>query len=81
MDIKELVEKFIKPSYEYEIYEEASSKESIEVSDGKLENFLKAKDWGVGIRVIKGNKMGFAYTTERSPSAIKECVERAMEIC
>ncbi len=80
-NIKELVSKYIKPSFEYEIYMEVTSKQVIEVCDERLENFLKAKESGVGIRVLKDKKMGFAYTTELKEDTIRDCVRRAIEIC
>ncbi|MGC8852369.1 MAG: TldD/PmbA family protein, partial [Hydrogenobacter sp.] len=80
-DIRSIVSKYVKPSFEYEIYLETSKKESIEVSDEKLENLSKSTDTGLGIRVLWDNRVGFAYTTNLKEESIKNCVEKAMEIC
>lgn len=80
-DIKKLVSKYVKASFDYEIYLEITNRQLIEVSDEKLENLVKAKEAGLGVRVLKENRMGFAYTTDLKEDAIKDCVERAMEIC
>lgn len=80
-DIKNIVSKYVKPPFEYEIYLETSKKESIEVSEEKLESLSKSTDAGLGIRVLWDNRIGFAYTTHLKEEAIKDCVEKAMEIC
>lgn len=80
-DIRSMVSKYVKPPFEYEIYLETSKKESIEVSDEKLESLSKSTDAGLGIRVLWDNRIGFAYTTHLKEEAIRDCVEKAMEIC
>lgn len=80
-DIRSVVSKYVKPPFEYEIYLETSKKESIEVSEERLESLSKSTDSGLGIRVLWDNRMGFAYTTHLKEEAIKDCVEKAMEIC
>ena len=84
LEMKELdgvVRKFIKPGYEYEIYRQRTKKRKVEVSDEKLENLSSSEESGVGIRVLKDNRMGFAYTTELDEGSLKDVVEKAMQIC
>jgi len=40
---------------------------SIEVRDGKVENLKIARDAGLGVRVIQGDRLGYAYTTDLTP--------------
>ncbi|MFN3871358.1 MAG: PmbA/TldA family metallopeptidase, partial [Aquificaceae bacterium] len=79
--IKAWVEEALKGGYDYEVYLEQRKKTLIETSDESLENLLRAEDFGVGIRVFKDNKMGFAYTTDLREESVKETVKVAKEIC
>lgn len=79
--IKAWVEGALKGGYDYEVYLEQRKKTLIETSDESLENLLRAEDFGVGIRVFKDNKMGFAYTTDLREESVKETVKVAKEIC
>jgi len=77
--LKDWVEAILKRGYDYEIYMESVEKLLIETSNEQPENVSKSKELGVGIRVIKDFRQGFAYTTEVSQESVQRCVKRAIE--
>ncbi len=44
---------------------------------GEVESVSSAEPRGAGIRVLRGNRMGFAYTTDLSAQGLNDAVERA----
>lgn len=50
----------------------------IEVRDGEVENLKLACESGIGIRVISGGRLGFAYTSDLSRGSVREAVEQAL---
>ncbi len=79
--IRSWIEEVISPGYEYEVYMERRKKTTLESADESLENLLRAEEAGIGIRVFKGKKMGFSYTTDLSEASVKECVRTSMQVC
>ncbi len=79
--IKKTVERFIKEGYNYEIFIQRCKKLSIETSSESLESLTTSEETGIGIRVLKNNKIGFSYTSTEEEDSIKEAVVKAMEIC
>ncbi|MFN7065845.1 MAG: TldD/PmbA family protein [Aquificaceae bacterium] len=75
------VEEVLKGGYEYEVYLERKKKTVIETSEERLENFIRAEDTGLAVRVFKDKRMGFAYTTDLREEAVKETVKTAKQIC
>lgn len=61
-----------------EVYLEDSAELSIEVREGEVETFKRARDRGVGLRVIGEGRLGFAYTTDFSPQGLTLLVEQAL---
>ncbi|MGB9810102.1 MAG: TldD/PmbA family protein, partial [Caldanaerobacter sp.] len=59
-----------------EIFYQEIEKEHLSISKGEVENFQSAKETGVGIRIIKNNKQGFAYTNNLEK--IEEIFEKAL---
>ena len=53
---------------------------SVEVRDGDVENAITRGERGIGVRVLRGGHVGFAYTSDLSPDGIEECVTAAREI-
>ncbi|WP_448584242.1 TldD/PmbA family protein [Thermocrinis sp.] len=78
-NLKKWVETSLKSGYDYEVYLERTEKLLVETSNEQPENLSKSKEVGLGIRVIKDFKQGFAYTTEISQESVIKCVKRAME--
>ncbi len=79
--IEGIVRKHIKAGYEYEVFFHRIKKKKIEVQEERVENLSASEEVGVGIRVLKGNKLGFAYTTHIREEDIKDCLEKAIETC
>ena len=53
-----------------EIFEEDSISNSIGLIDGKVENALGGRSYGIGIRIFKGFKSIYAYTNDNSLSGL-----------
>lgn len=53
---------------------------SVEVVNAEVETFKEAEEIGLGLRIIKQNRLGFAYTSDLSDEAIKQIVEDAVAI-
>ncbi|MFZ8863585.1 MAG: PmbA/TldA family metallopeptidase, partial [Thermocrinis sp.] len=77
--LKKWIEDSLRGEYEYEAYIESTEKLLVETSRESLENLSKSKEVGLGIRVLRDFKQGFAYTTDLSWTAVSSCVKRAVE--
>ncbi len=53
---------------------------SIEIVDGRVETLKQAEETGLGIRVIKDGRTGFAFTSDLSDKAVKNAVQDAISI-
>ncbi|HEY8808024.1 MAG TPA: TldD/PmbA family protein [Candidatus Limnocylindria bacterium] len=53
---------------------------SIEVRDGDVENAITRGERGIGVRVLRGGHVGFAYSSDLSANGIEECVTAARDI-
>ena len=53
---------------------------SVEVRDGDVENAITRGERGIGVRVLRGGQVGFAYSSDLSPDGIEECVGAARDI-
>lgn len=54
---------------------------SIEVVGGQVDTLKEAEEMGLGLRVIKDSRLGFAFTSDLSPKALQDVVEDAVRIC
>ncbi len=61
-----------------EAYYQRSEDLTIEVRNGEVETLKIAGEEGLGIRVIKGKSLGFAYTSDLSWSSVKETIDAAL---
>ena len=61
-----------------DVFLRSSSASTIEVKEQNVDAFERARDRGVGLRVLKDGHMGFAFTTDLSDSAIKTLVQSAL---
>lgn len=52
---------------------------TIEVRSGKLETMQQSCDQGLGLRVVKAGSIGYAFTSDLSPTALKDTAEAAVE--
>lgn len=60
-----------------EIFEEDSISNSIGLIDGKVENALGGRSYGIGIRIFKGFKSIYAYTNDNSLSGLLDTAYKA----
>jgi PmbA protein len=51
----------------------------VKAYDGEVESLSSAEPRGVGIRILKGSRIGFAYTTDVSDQGIEDAVAQARE--
>lgn len=51
---------------------------TLEVADKKVENMKLAQECGLGLRIIKDRRLGYAYTSDLSEQALKSVVEKAV---
>lgn len=51
---------------------------SIEVAGGQVETMTQAEDRGLGVRVFRDDRMGYAFTTDLTRVALQATVDRAL---
>lgn len=61
-----------------EVYLLKSKDIDIEVSQGKVETLKLAEDQGLGVRVFKNQKIGYAYTSDLRDSALDQVIQSAI---
>jgi PmbA protein len=82
MDISAL-ERVVKENslgFEYELFLLRRKNLKISTENGEFEKISTAEDFGLALRLKKGKRVGFAYTSEVSPEAVKTLVESLKEI-
>ncbi|HYZ13214.1 MAG TPA: TldD/PmbA family protein [Actinomycetota bacterium] len=62
-----------------EAYAEESRHTDVEARKGEVEGLTSAESRGLGVRVIAGGRLGFAYVADPSDDEIVAAVERARE--
>ncbi len=63
----------------YEIYLSQSVSTSIEVRDGELEFFKRAQSMGLGLRIIRDQRLGFSYCSSIDVPEIARMIEAAID--
>ncbi len=63
-----------------EVYSENGFRAKAAVSGGRIESVEERHDRGIGVRVFLGGRVGFAFTTDLSPDAVRGAAELAREI-
>ncbi len=61
-----------------EVYLSNNRELFIEVRDGRVETMKLAGERGLGLRLMKGNRVGFAYTSDLNPESVREVVDQAL---
>src|SRR5205823_6808852 len=61
-------------------YAERTRDSSVKVRDGEVEELQQASSKGVGLRVISGKRLGFAYGTDFSKEGLNELARRAVAL-
>ena len=65
---------------EAEVFLEVGRQSSCRVRDGQIEDLTQSTSKGVGIRVIVGDRLGFAYTSDLTEGSLNAFVDRAIEL-
>jgi PmbA protein len=67
-------------SVEAEAYIQADQETEIRVSSGNVEKLTQAGSLGLGVRVIDGGKVGYAYTSDLSEAGIESTWRAAVDL-
>ena len=67
------------PGEQLEAYVARGGETSIRVYEGNIEKFESAQSEGVGVRIIRDGRTGFAYAGTLDPAAIDEVVAEARD--
>jgi PmbA protein len=62
-----------------EVYLRSSRSTTVEVKEQQVDAFERSSDLGIGLRLLAGGRMGFAYTTDPSESGCGLLVGAAIE--
>jgi len=62
-----------------EAYVSRGGETEVRVYEGQVEHFVSAQSEGVGVRVIRGGRTGFAYAGTLDPAAIDEVLAEARD--
>ncbi len=60
-----------------EVFLRSSTSTTIEVKDQQVDAFERARDIGVGLRVLAGGRQGFSYTTDLTEPSLRELARSA----
>jgi PmbA protein len=63
-----------------EAFIEIGRESSCRVRDGQVEDLTQATSKGAGIRVFVDNRLGFAWTSDFTPAALDQFVDRAVQL-
>ncbi len=63
-----------------DLFFESSTAASLMLKDGVVSTGSYSKDYGAGIRVLDGEKTGYAYTENTDPKSLAEAAEAAAKI-
>jgi PmbA protein len=66
--------------FEYEIFLLKRDTKKISTENGEFEKITSAGDYGLGLRLLKDKKVGFAYTSDLTEESLKALVENLKEI-
>lgn len=61
-----------------EAFLRSSASTTVEVKEQTVDAFDRARDIGAGLRVLAAGRMGFAFTTDLSPGALRELAAAAV---
>jgi PmbA protein len=60
-----------------EAWAEQITETSVRAFEGEVENLTSASSEGVGVRVVAGGRLGYAYTADTSAAGLAECLAEA----
>jgi PmbA protein len=67
-------------SARFELYLERRSRLKVDARNQKIDTFSRSEDFGLSIRVLKHQKMGFSFSTSLAPEAIEKAARTACEM-
>lgn len=79
LDIADAVIAQAKPGEQVEAYVSRDGETDIRIYGGEVEHFVSAQSEGIGIRVIRDGRTGFAYAGTLDPQAIAEVLADARD--
>lgn len=79
LDIADRVIAMAKPGEQVEAYVSRGSETDVRIYQGEVEHFVSAQSEGIGIRVIREGKTGFAYASTLDEAAIAEVLADARD--
>ena len=81
-DLQSIVDRVIehaKPGEQVEAFASRGGETSIRIYEGEIEHFVSAQSEGIGIRVIKDGRTGFAYAGTLDEKSIAEVLSEARD--
>ncbi|MGB9768435.1 MAG: TldD/PmbA family protein [Dictyoglomus turgidum] len=72
------IESLKKQKIDCEVFFQEKEKNTLIISRQEVENYQTSKEYGIGVRVIKEGKHGFAYTTNLEE--LNEIIQKAIEV-
>jgi len=66
--------------FEYELFLLRRKNLKISTENGEFDKISTAEDFGLGVRLLKDQKMGFAYTSDLSEDSLRNLVNQLKEI-
>lgn len=67
-------------AHQAEAYLEVGRQSSCRVRDGQIQDLTEATSKGLGLRIIAGRRLGFAFTSDFDASSLDRFVDRALEL-
>ena len=61
-----------------EVYASSQRELQIEAANKRVETLKEATESGLAVRVVNAGRLGFAYTSDLKPTALREAVDAAM---
>ena len=68
-----------RPGEQVEAYVSRGTETSIRVYEGQVEQFTSAQSEGIGVRVIRDGRVGFAYGGVLDEASVAEVLEEARD--
>jgi PmbA protein len=79
-DPKSILKSILKKNVDQaEVYLSSTKTLKIDILNQKIESIDEITDKGCGIRVIKNQKLGFAFTSDLDVTALEDTIDRAIE--
>lgn len=79
--IRKIIDTSLKSGGDFsDVYFEYSCSNSVTMEDGIIKSSSKAVNMGVGIRVLKGDQTGYAYSEDLEPKAMAHAAQTAAAI-